>query len=92
MHSCYEPVETLHIMSFSRTKRRMAGSRIESRPSKLSITSGRSSRCAIAANLNDRSKSGRVDGASATEMLDLGSILFQVKLNTIKIGIHSFSA
>ena len=36
--------------------------------------------------------SGRVDRASATEAVDLGSILGRVKPKTIKIGIHSFPA
>ena len=34
--------------------------------------------------------SGRVDGASAAEAVDLGSIPGRVKPKTIKIGIHSF--
>ena len=34
--------------------------------------------------------SGRVDRASATETVDLGSIPSRVKPKTIKIGIHSF--
>ena len=36
--------------------------------------------------------SGRVDRASATETVDLGSIPSRVKLKTAKIGIHSFPA
>ena len=36
--------------------------------------------------------SGRVDRASATKAVDLGSIPSQVKPKTIKIGIHSFPA
>ena len=36
--------------------------------------------------------SGRVDRASATETVDLGSIPGRVKPRTIKIGIHSFPA
>ena len=36
--------------------------------------------------------SGRVDRASATEAVDLGSIPGRVKPKTIKIGIHSFPA
>ena len=36
--------------------------------------------------------SGRVDRASATEMVDTGSIPGRVKSKTIKIGIHSFPA
>ena len=36
--------------------------------------------------------SGRVDRASATEMVDSGSIPSRVKSKTITIGIHSFSA
>ena len=36
--------------------------------------------------------SGRVDRASATETVDLGSIPSRVKPKTIKIGIHSFPA
>ena len=36
--------------------------------------------------------SGRVDKASATETVDLGSIPSRVKPKTIKIGIHSFPA
>ena len=36
--------------------------------------------------------SGRVDRASATETVDLGSIPGRVKPKTIKIGIHSFPA
>ena len=36
--------------------------------------------------------SGRVDTASATETVDLGSIPGRVKPKTIKIGIHSFPA
>ena len=36
--------------------------------------------------------SGRVDGASATEAVDSGSIPGRVKPKTIKIGIHSFPA
>ena len=36
--------------------------------------------------------SGRVDRASATEAVDLGSIPSRVKPKTIKIGIHSFPA
>ena len=34
--------------------------------------------------------SGRVDGASATEAVDSGSIRGRVKPKTIKIGIYSF--
>ena len=40
----------------------------------------------------DWSISGRVDRASATETVDLGSIPGRVKPKTIKIGIHSFPA
>ena len=36
--------------------------------------------------------SGRVDRASATEVVDSGSIPGQVKPKTIQIGIHSFPA
>ena len=36
--------------------------------------------------------SGRVDRASASEAVDLGSIPGRVKPKTIKIGIHSFPA
>ena len=36
--------------------------------------------------------SGRVDRASATEAVDLGSIPGRVKPKTIEIGIHSFPA
>ena len=36
--------------------------------------------------------SGRVDRASATEAVDMGSIPSRVKPKTIKIGIHSFPA
>ena len=36
--------------------------------------------------------SGRVDRASATEVVDTGSIPGRVKPKTIKIGIHSFPA
>ena len=36
--------------------------------------------------------SGRMDRASATEAVDLGSIPGRVKPNTIKINIHSFPA
>ena len=36
--------------------------------------------------------SGRVDRASAAEVVGPGSILGQVKPKTIKIGIHSFRA
>ena len=36
--------------------------------------------------------SGRVDRASATEVVDSGSIPGRVKPKTIKIGIHSFPA
>ena len=32
----------------------------------------------------------KVDRASATEMVDLGSILSQIKPKTIKLDIHSF--
>ena len=34
--------------------------------------------------------SNRVDRASSTEAVNWGSIPFQIKLKTIKIGIHSF--
>ena len=34
--------------------------------------------------------SGQADKASATKMVDLGSIPGRVKLKTIMIGIHSF--
>ena len=40
----------------------------------------------------DEPISGQVDRASANEMVDSGSIPGRVKLNTIKIGIHNFSA
>ena len=40
----------------------------------------------------DWSISGRVDRASATKTVDLGSIPGRVKPKTIKIGIHSFPA
>ena len=36
--------------------------------------------------------SGRVDRASTTEAVDLGSIPCRVKPKTIKIGVHSFPA
>ena len=36
--------------------------------------------------------SGRVDRASVTEAVDSSSIPGRVKTNTIKFGIHSFSA
>ena len=36
--------------------------------------------------------SGRVDGSSATEMVNCGSIPGRVQPKTIKIGIHSFLA
>ena len=36
--------------------------------------------------------SGRVDGASATETVDSGSIPGRVKTKTIKLCIRSFSA
>ena len=36
--------------------------------------------------------SGRVDGASATETVDVASILGRVKPKTIKLSIYSFSA
>ena len=36
--------------------------------------------------------SGRVDRASATETVDLGSIPGRIKPKNIKIGIHSFPA
>ena len=36
--------------------------------------------------------SGRVDGASATEAVDSGSIPGRVKPKTLKIGIHGFPA
>ena len=36
--------------------------------------------------------SGRVDRASVTEAVDLGSIPGRVRPNIIKIGIHSFPA
>ena len=36
--------------------------------------------------------SGRVNRASATEVVDSGSIPGQVKPKTIQIGIHSFPA
>ena len=36
--------------------------------------------------------SGRVDRASATETVDLGSIPGRVKPKSTKIGIHSFPA
>ena len=36
--------------------------------------------------------SGRVDWASATEMVDSGSIPGRVRPKTTKIGIHSFPA
>ena len=36
--------------------------------------------------------SGRVDRASATKAVDLGSIPGRVKPKTTKIGIHSFPA
>ena len=39
-----------------------------------------------------KSISGRVDRASATEAVDLGSIPGRVKPKTRKIGIHSFPA
>ena len=41
---------------------------------------------------NSAKISGRVDRASATETIDLGSIHSRVKPKTIKIGIHSFPA
>ena len=41
---------------------------------------------------NLKPSSGRVDRASATEAVDLGSIPGRVKSNTIQIGIHSFFA
>ena len=37
-------------------------------------------------------RDGRVDRASATEAVDLGSIPGRVKPKTIKIGFHSFPA
>ena len=36
--------------------------------------------------------SGRVDRASASETVELGSIPGRVKPKTIKIGVHSFPA
>ena len=41
---------------------------------------------------NSKPISGRVDRASATETVDLGSIPGRVKPKTIKIVIHSFPA
>ena len=43
-------------------------------------------------SLNNQSISGRVDRASATETVDLGSIPGRVKPKTRKIGIHGFRA
>ena len=41
---------------------------------------------------NNKPISGRVNRASATEAVDLGSIPGRVKPKTLKIGIHSFPA
>ena len=46
----------------------------------------------IASALSSQPISGRVDRASATEAVDLGSIPDQIKPKTIKIGIHSCPA
>ena len=46
----------------------------------------------IASALSSQPISGRVDRASASETVDLGSIPGQIKPKTIKIGIHSCPA